>query len=85
MADMLLAIASISLAEGYFLQRSVLNEHSFRSVCLGAVGVNLALKVFWDLIIYPFFVTPNRHLPTVKVSSRPCVSQSLITSSRAHL
>ncbi|RHZ62720.1 hypothetical protein CDV55_106203 [Aspergillus turcosus] len=66
MADTLLAIASVSLAEGYFLQRSVLNEYSFHSVCLGAVGVNLALKIFWDFIIYPFFVTPNRHLPTVK-------------------
>ncbi|KAF4212512.1 hypothetical protein CNMCM8980_000902 [Aspergillus fumigatiaffinis] len=68
MADTLLAIASVSLAEGYFLQRSVLNEHSFHSVCLGAVGVNLALKIFWDFIIYPFFITANRHLPTVKGS-----------------
>ncbi|GAQ12077.1 hypothetical protein ALT_9398 [Aspergillus lentulus] len=66
MADTLLAIASLSLAEGYFLQRSVLNEHSFHSVCLGAVGVNLALKIFWDFIIYPFFISANRHLPTVK-------------------
>lgn len=85
MADTLLAIASISLAEGYFLQRSVLNEYSFHSVCLAAVGVNLALKIFWDFIIYPFFVTPNRHLPTVKVCvSRPCVA-SLITSNRGSL
>ncbi|KAH1355451.1 hypothetical protein KXW75_002462, partial [Aspergillus fumigatus] len=66
MADTLLAIASVSLAEGYFLQRSVLKEYSFHSVCLGAVGVNLALKIFWDFIIYPFFITANRHLPTVK-------------------
>ena len=78
MADTLLAIASVSLAEGYFLQRSVLKEYSFHSVCLGAVGVNLALKIFWDFIIYPFFI-PSRY------AQRSRVSQSPITLLRAPL
>ena len=67
MADSLFAIAGLSVVEGYFLQRTAFIDHTFRTVCLGAFGVNLVLLIFWNLVIYPFFVNPLRHLPQVKV------------------
>lgn len=68
MADSLFAIAGLSVVEGYFLQRTVFIDHTFRTVCLGAFGVNLILKIFWNLVIYPFFINPLRHLPQVEVN-----------------
>lgn len=66
--DSLLSIAALSAVEGYLLQHTVFSDHAFRTVAFAAFGVNLALKVIWDVLIYPFFVTPLRHLPQVNVS-----------------
>lgn len=63
--DSLLAAILLSLLEGFFLQRTYLGEYTFRTVTLGAFGVNLLLLAIWNLLIYPYFVTPLRHLPTV--------------------
>lgn len=67
--DSLLAAILLSLLEGFLLQRSYLAEHTFRTVTLGAFGVNLLLLAIWNFLIYPYFVTPLRHLPTVPVCS----------------
>ena len=61
------ALAVITLVEAYFLQRTVFAEESFRTVCLGALGVNLTLLGVYSLIIWPFFLNPLRHLPMVPV------------------
>ncbi|KAI9927293.1 hypothetical protein ASPWEDRAFT_177754 [Aspergillus wentii DTO 134E9] len=63
--DSLLSIAALSAVEGYLLQHTVFSDHAFRTVAFAAFGFNLALKVIWDVLIYPFFVTPLRHLPQV--------------------
>lgn len=76
--DSLLAAILLSLLEGFFLQRTYLGEYTFRTVTLGAFGVNLLLLAIWNLLIYPYFVTPLRHLPTVPV--RPCIDNSPIHS-----
>lgn len=76
MADSLLAIAAASVAEGYLLQRTVFEGETFRVVCLGAFGVNLVLKAFWSLVIYPFFVNPLRHLPQVQVIRTESVTRT---------
>lgn len=65
--DSLLGLAAFSVLEGYLLQRSVIIDHAFRTVVLGALGVNLILKLFWNVFIYPFFLNPLRHLPRVEV------------------
>lgn len=66
--DSLFAIAALSVFEGYLLQHTVYVDHAFRTVCLGAFGVNLLLKAIWTVLIYPHFVNPLRHLPQVPVS-----------------
>lgn len=65
--DSLLGLAAFSVLEGYLLQRSVFIDHAFRTVVLGALGVNLILKLFWNVFIYPFFLNPLRHLPRAEV------------------
>lgn len=73
--DSLLAAILLSLLEGFFLQRTYLGEYTFRTVTLGAFGVNLLLLAIWNLLIYPYFITPLRHLPTVPV--RPYLYTSI--------
>lgn len=63
--DSLVALAAFSLAEGYFLHRTVFADESLRTVCLGALGMNLLLRAVYALLIWPFFMNPLRHLPRV--------------------
>ncbi|KAJ5086261.1 hypothetical protein NUU61_007568 [Penicillium alfredii] len=63
--DSLPALAAFTIVEAYFLQRTLFADEAFRTVCLGALGVNLLLKGIWSLAIWPFFLNPLRHLPKV--------------------
>ncbi|KAH8432508.1 cytochrome P450 [Aspergillus melleus] len=63
--DSLLFLLAFSLLEGYLLQRSVFLDVAFRKLCLASFGLNLVLLGIWNVLIYPFFVTPLRHLPTL--------------------
>ncbi|KAJ6100465.1 hypothetical protein N7499_000095 [Penicillium canescens] len=65
MSDTIPALAAFTLVEAYFLQRTVFAEETFRTVCLGALGVNLLMKALYGIIIWPFFLNPLRHLPKV--------------------
>lgn len=65
--DSLPALVAFSLVEAYFLQRTVFADEAFRTVVLGALGVNFVLKGFYSLIIWPLFINPLRHLPTIPV------------------
>ncbi|KAJ1715437.1 cytochrome P450 monooxygenase [Aspergillus flavus] len=63
--DLMLALITLSLVEGFLLQRTVFVDLTFRTVTLSSVGVNLVLLTIWNTLIYPYFVTPLRHLPTI--------------------
>ncbi|KAJ5808971.1 hypothetical protein N7474_010240 [Penicillium riverlandense] len=65
LGETLLALAAFSVAEGYFLQRAAFPDETFRTVCLGALGVNFLLRAIWGMVIWPFFFNPLRHLPRV--------------------
>lgn len=65
--DSLPALTVFTLVESYFLQRTVFVNEAFRTVCLGALGVNLVLLGLWSSFIYPYFLNPLRHLPTIPV------------------
>lgn len=65
--DKVLAFAVLAAAESYLLQRTVFLDTAFRTIFFGAFAVNLALRVFYNVMIYPFFVNPLRHLPRVRV------------------
>lgn len=65
----LVAVTGLAVVEGYFLQRTVFVDSTFRNVCLSALGVNLSLWIIWNVFIWPFFFNPLRHLPEVKVRS----------------
>lgn len=62
----LLALAALAIAEGYILRRTVFIEANFHIICLAALSVNLLIQLIWAALIYPLFVTPLRHLPSVK-------------------
>lgn len=66
--DSLVLLLAFSLLEGYLLQRSVFLDVAFRTLCLSSFGLNLVLLGIWNILIYPLFVTPLRHLPTLGVS-----------------
>ncbi|OGM41331.1 cytochrome P450 monooxygenase [Aspergillus bombycis] len=63
--DLMLTLITLSLLEGFLLQRTVFVDLTFRTVTLGSLGVNLLLVAIWNTLIYPYFVTPLRHLPTI--------------------
>lgn len=64
----LITAASLAVAEGYLLNRTLLPDNAFHNLCLAAFGINLFLRFFvYGLFIYPFLLNPLRHLPRVKV------------------
>lgn len=65
--DSLPALLAFSLVEAYFLQRTIFADETFRTVVLGALGVNFVIKGLYNLIIWPLFMNPLRHLPTIPV------------------
>ena len=65
--DWVLVLITLSLLEGFLLQRTVFVDLTFRTVTLSSVGVNLVLVAVWNTLIYPYFITPLRHLPTISV------------------
>jgi hypothetical protein len=64
----LLANAAITSAETFILVwTAAFPQYTFTGLLVRAFGINLALQLFWDFIIYPYLVNPLRHLPLVKV------------------
>lgn len=45
------------------------SDFEFRDLFLRVFAVTFGIQLFWDIIIYPLFVSPLRHLPRVKVSN----------------
>lgn len=67
--DNILTVGAFTLAEAYFLQRTVLVDKTFQTICLSALGVNILLKAFYGIIIWPLLLSPMRHLPKVQVGN----------------
>lgn len=65
--DRRLTFIVASLVEALALHRVVFLDTTLRTVALAVFAVNLGLLAVWNVAIYPFFVTPLRHLPTVPV------------------
>ncbi|KAL1963332.1 hypothetical protein VTN77DRAFT_8453 [Rasamsonia byssochlamydoides] len=63
----LLANVAITLVESIVLVwTAAFPQYTFKQLFLRAFGINLSVQICWDLVIYPYFVNPLRHLPTVK-------------------
>ncbi|KAJ5813330.1 uncharacterized protein N7503_000080 [Penicillium pulvis] len=54
-----------TLVEAYLLQRTIFTEETFRTIGLGALGFNLFVLAIWNVVVWPFFLNPLRHLPTI--------------------
>ncbi|EPS31935.1 hypothetical protein PDE_06894 [Penicillium oxalicum 114-2] len=63
--DSLPALLVLTLVEAYFLQRAVFVEQTFQTVLLWSLGVNVLGKGLYSLVIWPFYLNPLRHLPTI--------------------
>lgn len=66
----LIRLTGLAMLEGYGAQR-VLPEYHFRTTFVAALLVNVVLKLLYNVAVYPYFVNPLRHLPTVKVCGQP--------------
>ncbi|KAJ5951503.1 uncharacterized protein N7479_009916 [Penicillium vulpinum] len=75
-SDSILAVGVFTLAEAYFLQRTLFADKTFQRLCLSALGVNILLKAFYGIIIWPFLLSPIRHLPKVQGSNVELVFDS---------
>ncbi|KAA8644898.1 hypothetical protein EYZ11_007489 [Aspergillus tanneri] len=64
--DSWLVLSGLTLVEAYLLHRSLFPDLTLRYVGLATFGVNLTLLCIWKILIYPFFVSPLRHLPTLR-------------------
>lgn len=62
----IISLTGLAIVEGYLVQRAF-PEYHFRTAVLLAWGLNLLLQLVYNVAVYPFFVNPLRHLPTVKV------------------
>jgi hypothetical protein len=67
LGDSILALGAFTLAEAYFLQRAVFIDNTYQKICLVALTVNILLKAFYGILIWPFLLNPLRHLPKVQV------------------
>lgn len=56
-----------TLVEAYLLQRTIFTEETFRTIGLGALAFNLFVLAIWNVVVWPFFLNPLRHLPTIPV------------------
>lgn len=71
LGDSIPGLVAFALVEAFFLQRTVFADETLRTVLLGALGVNVVVMVVYTLIIWPLFLSPLRHLPTVPVRQSP--------------
>ena len=58
-------LSVLAILEGYLLRNFLLPDYAFRTLVLGALGVNLLAKGIYNFLIYPLFLNPLRHLPTI--------------------
>jgi hypothetical protein len=60
---------AITLAETIALAfTGYVPDWEFRDIYLRVFAINLGIQIIWDLIVYPYLVSPLRHLPRVHVS-----------------
>lgn len=69
LGDSILVVGAFTFAEAYFLQRTVFADNTFQTISLSALGVNILLKAFYGIIIWPLLLSPTRHLPKVQVGN----------------
>lgn len=75
----LLHLTGLAIVEGFLAQR-FFPEYHFRTAVLAALGVNLFLSLVYNVAIYPYFVNPLRHLPTVQVTSIFCITTGIFAN-----
>ncbi|KAE8355871.1 cytochrome P450 [Aspergillus coremiiformis] len=63
--EWLLVLMALSPLEAFLLQRTILVDFTFYTITLGLLGVHSLLGILWNVWIYPYCVTPLRHLPTL--------------------
>lgn len=71
LGDSIPALVAFTLVEAFFLQRTVFADETLRTVLLGALGVNVVVLAIYTAIIWPLFLNPLRHLPTIPVRQSP--------------
>jgi hypothetical protein len=59
------ALSAFSIAEGYLIQHFLFSDFAFRTLVLAALASNLLLAGIYNFLIWPLFLNPLRHLPTI--------------------
>ncbi|KAJ5742048.1 hypothetical protein N7533_011457 [Penicillium manginii] len=59
------ALSALSIAEGYLIQHFLFPDFAFRTLVLAALASNLLFKGIYNFLIWPLFLNPLRHLPTI--------------------
>jgi len=76
LGDSIPALMAFTLVEAFFLRHTVFADETLRTVLLGALGVNVVVMAIYTAIIWPLFLNPLRHLPTVPVRQSPPFSRN---------
>lgn len=65
--DSLLLLIPSTVIETLLVIASHLSSERPATIFLYAFSINFVILAIWNVFIYPFFINPLRHLPTVHV------------------
>lgn len=61
----MLHLTGLAIIQGYIVQHFFFPEYHFRTIVFTSLCLNVFLYAFYRLLIYPYFLNPLRHLPTI--------------------
>lgn len=61
----MLHLTGLAIIQGYIVQHFFFPEYHFRTTVFTSLCLNVFLYAFYRLLIYPYFLSPLRHLPTI--------------------
>ena len=83
--DLLVANLLVTGGGAFALLRTQFPDHKYQEVLMWSFAVNLAAQVTWALLIWPFLISPLRHLPAPAVRIPQLIMKHFLPTAAASL